>query len=106
MLRDHLNKVSSFKVGWVWIALLGVVTPVVLGYMFISSTYDMATNGYGDYPGWFVGVFGWGMIAGLVIFAVILSLIPWRKGVVEAAHEHHAETQDEISATHVEGDHA
>ena len=106
MLRDHLNKVSSFKVGWVWIALLGVVTPVVLGYMFISSTYDMATNGYGDYPGWFVGVFGWGMIAGLVIFAVILSLIPWRKGIVEAAHEHHDETQDEISATHVEGDHA
>ncbi|GAA1199726.1 sodium-dependent transporter [Brevibacterium paucivorans] len=104
MLRDHLNKVSSFKVGWVWMALLGVVTPLVLGYMFISSTYDMASNGYGEYPGWFVGVFGWGMVAGLVVFAVVLSLIPWRKGTVEAARAHHDEAQEEISSADNQGD--
>ena len=104
MLRDHLNKVSSFKVGWTWMALLGVVTPLVLGYMFISSTYDMATNGYGEYPGWFVGVFGWGMVAGLVVFAVVLSLIPWRKGTVEAARAHHDEAQKEISSADNQGD--
>ena len=105
-LRDHLNKVSSFKVGWTWIAFLGVITPAVLGYMFITSTYDLVKNGYGEYPGWFVGVFGWGMVAALVVVAVILSLIPWRKNVIDAARTDHDETQEAIHAQDVQGEHA
>ena len=31
-LRDHLNKVSSFKVGPIWIVCMAVITPLVLAY--------------------------------------------------------------------------
>lgn len=104
-LRDHLNHVSSFKVGWTWMILLGGITPIILGFMFISSTIDLAKNGYGEYPSWFVGVFGWGMIAALVVAGIIMALVPWRKGVIEDAHKHHDEVQEEIgSADRLEGE--
>ncbi|HMN21427.1 MAG TPA: sodium-dependent transporter [Ottowia sp.] len=82
MLRDHLNSVSSFKVGRKWQLLVGGVTPVILGHTLIESVSDRLLNGYGGMPDWFVGVFGWGMAIGLVVLAWLLARIPWRPGSV------------------------
>lgn len=80
MLRDHLNSVSSFKVGRKWQLLVGGVTPVVLGHTLIDSISERLSEGYGGMPDWFVGVFGWGMAIGLVVLAWLLSRLPWRPG--------------------------
>lgn len=80
MLRDHLNSVSSFKVGRTWQVLVGGVTPVILGHTLIDSISDRLANGYGGMPEWFVGVFGWGMAIGLVVLGWLLSRLPWRPG--------------------------
>ncbi len=77
VLRDHLNAVSSFKVGWFWMIVLGGVTAVVLAYMLITQIITYATQGYEDYPALLTGVFGWGMIALLIVIAIVLSLIKW-----------------------------
>ena len=78
-LAHHLNKTSSFKVGLGWRIMVGVVAPIVLGVILVSEAISRIKEGYGDppMPGWFVGVFGWGMVIALVVFAVIMSLLPW-----------------------------
>ncbi len=37
VLVEHLNRRSSFRVGTIWKVLVGVLAPVVLGYLFISE---------------------------------------------------------------------
>jgi neurotransmitter:Na+ symporter, NSS family len=74
---NHLNAVSSFRVGRVYKVLVAVILPIVLAYMWISDVVLKATNGYNDLPSWFVGTFGWGMSIALIVVAILLSLLPW-----------------------------
>ena len=83
-MRDHLNAVSSFKVGWIWTILLTFVTPVVLGFMFISKLIETVQEGYGEVPRWYVEMFGWGMSVAIFVIAVVLSNVKWKPGVVES----------------------
>lgn len=78
-LRDHLNLRGSFPIGWIWMVCVAVIAPLVLGVSLILSTIDLVTSGetYSGYPGWFNLVFGWLMAIGLVVAAIVLSLIPW-----------------------------
>ncbi|GAA1489300.1 sodium-dependent transporter [Brachybacterium sacelli] len=81
-LRDHLNYKGTFRIGWLWMLCVAVIAPLVLGVSLFFSTTDLLTSGttYMGYPGWFVLVFGWLMAIGLVVVAVVLSLIPWPAG--------------------------
>lgn len=85
VLRDHLNAISSFKVGWFWMIILGGVTTLVLAYMLIHQIITYATEGYEDYPTLITGVMGWGMIGLLVVAAIVLTLIKWPKQTIDEA---------------------
>ncbi|KDA05027.1 transporter [Microbacterium sp. CH12i] len=87
-LQEHLNRRSSFRVGFIWKLLVGALAPIVLGYLFISEIIAKISEPYGGYPVWFVSIFGWGMVIGLIIFALLLSLIPW------GAHSHAKDDPD------------
>ena len=76
-LRNHLNSVSSFKVGRGWQLVVAGITPIILGYTLINSLQDRIRDGYEDMPGWFVGTFGWAMVVALVVLAWLISRIPW-----------------------------
>ncbi|MBO0981673.1 sodium-dependent transporter [Microbacterium sp. SD291] len=76
-LKDHLNGRSSFRMGRFWMLLVGVLAPLVLGYLFVSELIAKSSTPYGGYPDWFLSIFGWGMVISLVILAVLLSLLPW-----------------------------
>lgn len=76
-LRNHLNRSSSFKVGRIWQMFVGGVAPIVLGYILINEIQRTVAEGYGGMPGWFVNVFGWGMVIALVVMAFLLTSIPW-----------------------------
>lgn len=76
-LRDHLNNRSSFKVGAIWSACI-VLTVVVLAYMLFQDTSELLAKNYEGYPSGFLGIFGWGMSIGMVVLAVVLSLLPWK----------------------------
>lgn len=78
ILGSHLSAISTFKVGWIWLFLAGVAAPVFLGVMLVDKLIDLVRNGYEGYPGWYLGVFGWGMLALLVVLAVALTLPSWR----------------------------
>ena len=76
-LTEHLNRRSSFPVGRLWKILIGVLAPLVLGYLLITGLIEKISEPYGGYPSWFIGVFGWGMVVALVIMALLLSALPW-----------------------------
>ncbi|GAA1750629.1 sodium-dependent transporter [Streptomonospora arabica] len=79
MLRRHTEAVSSVPMRVWWALTLGVVTPVVLGFMMYDSiSAELAAN-YGDYPSWFLNSAGWGVAVGVVVLAVLISLIPWKR---------------------------
>ncbi|MFD1213216.1 sodium-dependent transporter [Arthrobacter sp. GCM10027362] len=77
MLGRHVNETSTVKLGRLWRIMVGIVAPVVLGYILISELIARIQTGYGEMPAWFVGVFGWGTAAALVVVALALSFIPW-----------------------------
>src|SRR5699024_9643178 len=77
-LRDHLNSVSSFKAGPIWILCLAVITPIVLAYSLIMEIISLINEPYEGYETSVIGVWGWGMIGAILVLSVILSLLPWR----------------------------
>lgn len=79
VLSDHLNLYGSIKMRKVWIGLVGIVAPIVLGYISYQQFDAFLSEPYGGYPEWMLNTFGWGMAAGLVIVAILLTLIPWSK---------------------------
>jgi len=76
-LQEHLNGRSSFKIGMLWKLLVGVLAPIVLGYLLFSELKSKISEPYGGYPDWFIWVFGWGMVLVLIVGGVLLSLLPW-----------------------------
>lgn len=78
-LRAHLNAVSTFKVGRVWVLGVGVLAPVVLGYMLVQRVITLIVDGYSDLPSWYLLVFGWGAIFAMALGAVILTLMRWKR---------------------------
>jgi neurotransmitter:Na+ symporter, NSS family len=92
---NHLNAVSSFRVGRVYKVLVAVILPIVLAYMWVSDVVLKATDGYGDLPSWFVGTFGWGMSIALIVIAVLLSLLPWtQRSALHSELNDNLETED------------
>lgn len=77
VLRDHLNRRSSFRIGWTWMILVGGLVPLVIGYLLVNEIIAKVSTPYGDYPLWFVGIFGWGLAGLLVVGAILLSFVPW-----------------------------
>ncbi|MEV4777224.1 sodium-dependent transporter [Microbacterium sp. LWH12-1.2] len=77
VLQEHLNRRSSFGVGRIWKICVGVLGPIVLGYLLVSEIIAKTSAPYGDYPAWFLAIFGWGMVISLVILALVLSVLPW-----------------------------
>lgn len=77
-LRDHLNKVSSFKVGPIWIVCMAVITPLVLAYALVGEVWTLIQEPYEGYDTAVLGVWGWGMIGAILVLAIVFSLLPWR----------------------------
>ena len=77
VLRNHLNEVSSFKVGRRWQAVVAGVTPIILGYTLINSLQQRLREGYNDMPGWFVGTIGWGVVISIIVLAWLLAKLAW-----------------------------
>ncbi|MFV0374764.1 sodium-dependent transporter [Microbacterium sp.] len=77
-LRAHLNALSTFRVGRIWVLLVGLVAPVVLGYMLAQRVITLIVAGYEDLPAAYLAVAGWGTVVFLLVAAVVLKLLPWR----------------------------
>lgn len=89
-LRNHLNALSSVRVGAIWTASV-IFTVAMLSYMLYQDTIGLLKENYSKYPSDFLNIFGWGMSIGLIVISVVLSLLPWKHGQnfnVKDEHEH------------------
>ena len=84
-LEGHMDRVSSVRLrGW-WRWIVGALLPIVLVVMLVRELEAKIVAPYEDYPAQLLNVFGWGMAAALPIIAIVLSLVPWRRGVLLSA---------------------
>ncbi|WP_062377491.1 sodium-dependent transporter [Demequina pelophila] len=78
----HLSAVSTLGVGRAWRVLV-VGVSLLLTYMLVRKTVELATQGYEGYPGEYLAVFGWGTAGFLVLIAIVLPLMPWHRAIAE-----------------------
>jgi neurotransmitter:Na+ symporter, NSS family len=76
-LRRHANVTSDLRLGWWWLASLGVVTPLVLGWMMLDNLRLELATPYGDYSLAFLSLFGWGVAGLALIVGLALARLPW-----------------------------
>jgi NSS family neurotransmitter:Na+ symporter len=87
-LQQHLDRVSSVRFGKLWLGLVGILVPIVLGYIVVNEILTKIQAPYGDYPAGMLGIFGWGMAGGIIIVAVVIAFATrWRRDVVTEIDE-------------------
>ena len=85
--QDHANAISDMRTGLWWRVCLGVITPVVLGYMFVLNLVDNLKNNYESYPTVFLIYSGWGVAIATIVFGFILASLKWgAKDLEESAY--------------------
>ncbi|MBX6768433.1 MAG: sodium-dependent transporter, partial [Actinomadura rubrobrunea] len=78
-LQDHANVASAIRIGRLWRLCLGVVTPLMLGWMMWDSLRDEFAENYEGYPTWFLNAAGWGVAGGVLVVGVVMALLLWRR---------------------------
>ncbi|CAL9343700.1 hypothetical protein SUDANB121_00333 [Nocardiopsis dassonvillei] len=85
VFQKHANSVSSLRLGAWWRITLGILTPVLLGFMMWDSLRAELAENYGGYSEAFLLTAGWGVAIGAIVFGAIMALIPWRRADEMAA---------------------
>ena len=80
-LAAHVNVHSSIKLHAWWRVLVAVVVPIVLLTMLVLELRKNLAEPYEGYPAELLGVFGWGVVIAIPFIAMLLSLLPWQRGV-------------------------
>jgi NSS family neurotransmitter:Na+ symporter len=96
-LQAHLNRVSTFRVGSWWRWLVGIVVPIVLLGILISTGTSLVRDGYEGYPTWLLNTAGWGAVGFAILFAVVFTVLPGRHTAeADAAFDPDALDDDEL----------
>ena len=77
-IKDHINPISDFQVGYWWIFCLKFITPLVLGYVAISNLVGDIKTPYGGYPLTAVLALGWSIIVITAAGGFILRTMGWK----------------------------
>lgn len=76
--KTHANAISDIRLGSWWTISLGVVTPLVLGYMMYDLFRLNFAENYEGYPDGFILWSGWGVAMAALVIGILLSFTKWR----------------------------
>ena len=77
-LQNHANSMSDIRLGAWWKICLGLITPIVLGFMMIQTfTTDLQSN-YEGYPTSLIMTAGWGLSIVAVLIGVLFTRFKWK----------------------------
>ncbi|MFD4017784.1 sodium-dependent transporter [Streptomyces sp. SH5] len=79
-LQANADATSAVRLGHWWRICLGVITPVVLGWMMVDSLRTEFQENYEGYSTGFLLSAGWSVAIGALLVGVILSFMPWPAG--------------------------
>lgn len=75
--QEHANATSDIRTGLWWRICLGVVTPIVLGYMFIMNLINNLQNNYEGYPTSFLVYSGWAVGIAALVLGFLFASLKW-----------------------------
>ena len=81
MLRRHINKVSSIKLGLWWDYIIKLFIPLILGIVLFGDLYTELKEPYGGYSWASLILIGrdWLLLTLIVAFAIAIR--PWKNGL-------------------------
>ncbi|GAA4895027.1 sodium-dependent transporter [Streptomyces coeruleoprunus] len=79
-LQQHADATSAVRLGHWWRICLGVITPLVLGWMMVDSVRKEFDENYEGYSTGFLLATGWSVALAALVIGVVLSLVPWKAG--------------------------
>ncbi|MEG3626326.1 sodium-dependent transporter [Streptomyces poriticola] len=77
-LQRDADATSAVRLGHWWRLCLGLITPVVLGWMMVDSLRAEFDENYEGYSTDFLLSAGWSVAIAALVVGVLLSLIPWK----------------------------
>jgi NSS family neurotransmitter:Na+ symporter len=78
-LKDYINEVSDFKIGWWWDLFIKWITPLALGWAIVANVVEEIKVPYEGYPTWALVAGGWGVVALIIVVAAIMTAIPGKR---------------------------
>ncbi|MCA0984527.1 sodium-dependent transporter [Halobacillus yeomjeoni] len=92
--QSHANGISDLRLGGWWKICLGVITPVVLGYMMFDlfktnllRQFETETGNYGGYTDAFILYSGWFVAAFAIVVGFIMMTKRWSAEALEDSHK-------------------
>ncbi|GAB7388805.1 sodium-dependent transporter [Bacillaceae bacterium] len=82
-LQKHANDISDLRTGAWWKFCLGVITPIVLGYMMLDNLRKNLAENYGEYPDVFLLYSGWLVAIGVIVVGILFSMKKWDREMVD-----------------------
>lgn len=86
-IQEHANSISDIMIGTWWRVCLGVITPVVLGYMMVQNIIDNIKENYGGYPTSFIIYSGWTVAVAAIILGIVFTAFKWQKDTLVLPEE-------------------
>lgn len=80
VLRKHINKISSIKLGIWWDFLIKFFVPLVLGIILVGDLYNELKTPYEGYSWTSLILIGWDWLLITLIVAFIIGMKPWKTG--------------------------
>ncbi|WP_455221222.1 hypothetical protein [Kaarinaea lacus] len=78
LLREHINRISSYHLGNWWDFLIKFFVPATLGLIFIGDLYNELQKPYGDYSWTALLLIGRDWLIATLAIAFVITLKPWR----------------------------
>jgi NSS family neurotransmitter:Na+ symporter len=82
-IKEHVNSVSTFKLGVKWDVLIRFFIPIALGLILITDLTGELSEPYGGYSWASIIVIGIGWVFITMGAAIALSKKPWKKGQLD-----------------------
>jgi NSS family neurotransmitter:Na+ symporter len=82
-IREHINPISIYPIGKWWDVMIKIITPAILIYMLMSNLITEIKTPYGGYPTSALMIFGWGIVAIIIIVANIVARRKWKDGTLD-----------------------
>lgn len=84
-LRERANNLSEFRIGAWFEFCLRFLSPALLIIIVGTNLITLIRDGYGDYSQFDMMTFGWGLIAMMIVMAVIVRKLPTAQTTNEEA---------------------
>ncbi len=78
VLRQHVNRISTIKLGFWWDILIKYFVPLVLGIILVGDLYTELRKPYGGYTWGSLIMIGWDWILLTLIAAFVIASRPWK----------------------------